>query len=106
MRLLIWNPSSPARAFNPVAVYTTQPDQQAEIDALKAKLAEYSGSVDLADAVSFSMRKAYQLGQTYWQQADSEYFSQNKKCDDTQAKFDALVDEIRALFLQGKNDAE
>ena len=34
---------------------------------------------DLQDYVSKAMRKAFQLGQTYWAQADSEYFSQNKK---------------------------
>lgn len=51
---------------------------------------------DLQDVVSKAMRKAFQLGQVYWQQADSEYFSQNKKCDETQAKFEALVEEVRA----------
>lgn len=50
---------------------------------------------DIQDAVSKALRKAYQLGQIYWQQADSEYYSQNKKADETQHKFDALVDEVR-----------
>ena len=50
---------------------------------------------DIQDLVSKAMRRAWQLGQTYWQQADSESWSQNKKSDETQAKFDRLVDETR-----------
>lgn len=55
---------------------------------------------DIADVVSKAMRKAWQLGQTYWQQADSEYFSQNKKADETREKFRQLVDETRAAVLE------
>ena len=55
---------------------------------------------DIQDAVSKALRRAWGLGQTYWQQADSEYQSQWKKSDETQAKFDALVDETRALVEQ------
>ena len=54
---------------------------------------------DRADVVSKALRKAWQLGQTYWQQADSEYTSQHRKADETQAKFQALVDETRAAIL-------
>ena len=54
---------------------------------------------DKADLVSKAMRRAWQLGQTYWQQADSEYTSQHWKADETQAKFQALVDETRAAIL-------
>ena len=58
---------------------------------------------DLQDLVSKAMRRSWQLGQTYWQQADSEYFSQQKKSDDTQAKFNALIEETRAaLAAQAK----
>lgn len=53
---------------------------------------------DVIDAVSKALRKAWQLGQTYWQQADHEFASYHRKADETQAKFDALVDETRALF--------
>ena len=42
---------------------------------------------DAQDIASIALRKAWQLGQTYWQQADSEYASQWKKSDETQAKF-------------------
>src|SRR5690242_10700430 len=43
-----------------------------------------------------ALRKAFALGQTYWQQADSEYTSQHRKADVTRAKFDALVAETIA----------
>ena len=49
---------------------------------------------DLQDLVRKAMIRAWSLGQTYWQQADSEYYSQNKKSDETQQKFYALVDEV------------
>ena len=51
---------------------------------------------DLADVVSKAMRRAFQLGQTYWQQADSDYTSQHRKADETHARFQALVEETRA----------
>lgn len=53
---------------------------------------------DLQDTVSKALRRAWQLGQTYWQQADSEYTSQHRKADETQGKFDALVEETRAAL--------
>jgi hypothetical protein len=36
------------------------------------------------------LNKTFNLGQTYWQQADSEYLSQNKKADSTLSKFQEL----------------
>lgn len=39
-----------------------------------------------------ALRRAYNLGQTYWQQADSEYMSQHRKADETQRKFEELVE--------------
>lgn len=53
---------------------------------------------DLQDMVSKALRRAWQLGQTYWQQADSEYTSQHRKADETQGKFDALVEETRTAL--------
>lgn len=53
---------------------------------------------DLQDMVSKALRRAWQLGQTYWQQADSEYTSQHRNADETQGKFDALVEETRAAL--------
>ena len=57
-----------------------------------------SAPEDVIDAVTIALRKAFQLGQTYWQQADSDYISQNKKSDDTYAKFLVLGEEISALL--------
>lgn len=53
---------------------------------------------DLADTVSKALRRAWQLGQTYWQQADSESFIQNKKSETTHAAFVALLDDTRAAL--------
>lgn len=47
-------------------------------------------------AVAKALRRAFSLGQTYWQQADSESYSQNRKSEETRAKFDALVAEVCA----------
>jgi hypothetical protein len=46
------------------------------------------------------LKQAFHLGQTYWQQADSESWSQQKKSDATFAKFNALVDETCALLAE------
>ena len=55
-----------------------------------------------ADAVSMALRRAWQLGQTYWQQADSDYISQHKKSEETQRKFEKLCDDtISALRAKG-----
>ena len=62
---------------------------------------------DIADTLSKALRRAYSLGQTYWQQADSDSYAQNRRSDETQRKFDALVDEVRdALFAHCKVVAE
>lgn len=50
------------------------------------------------ELVERALRRAYSLGQTYWQQADSEYASQQRKSDETAAKFQQLVaDTLAAL---------
>jgi 2-methylcitrate dehydratase PrpD len=41
--------------------------------------------------VEKALRRAFSLGQTYWQQADSDYASQWKKSDATKAAFEELV---------------
>lgn len=50
----------------------------------------------LSETVAAAMRKAFNLGQTYWQQADSESYSQNAKSDITRSKFDELLEETTA----------
>ena len=49
-----------------------------------------------ADIATIAMRKAWQLGQAYWQQADSDSYKQNAKSGETQNMFLELVDETRA----------
>ena len=53
---------------------------------------------DTADLVIKALRKAWHLGQTHWQQADSEYRSEWKKADVTQATFNQLVEDTRAAL--------
>ena len=55
---------------------------------------------DLADVVSIALRKAYQLGQVYWQQADSESYRQQDKSALTAEKFNQLVEETRETVLE------
>jgi hypothetical protein len=40
-----------------------------------------------------ALKYAFQLGQTYWQQADSESYSENKKSDKTAELFRMFVDD-------------
>ena len=51
-----------------------------------------------------ALKRAYQLGQTYWQQADSDSYSQHRKSDETHAIFRLLVsdtlDALRAAIAQ------
>ena len=61
---------------------------------------------DTADLVSKALRRAWQLGQTYWQQADSEYQSHWKKADATQATFDQLVEDTRAAILTSNSGTQ
>lgn len=45
----------------------------------------------VGEEIKSALRKAYNLGQIYWQQADSEYVSQQRKSDETHAEFKQLV---------------
>ena len=49
-----------------------------------------------------ALSRAWSLGQTYWQQADSNSYSQNKKSDETQEKFNVLVDAVRLAVALNK----
>lgn len=44
-----------------------------------------------ANELRKALRRAFSLGQTYWRQADSESYRQNKMADATEAEFEALV---------------
>ena len=61
---------------------------------------------DTADLVSKALRRAWQLGQTYWQQADSEYQSHLKRADATQGTFNQLVEDTRAAILAANSSAQ
>ena len=47
----------------------------------------------LTDEVRDAMRMAFNLGQTYWRQADSESIKQQNKSDATREQFEALMEE-------------
>lgn len=64
-----------------------------------------SGAADLTDTVCKALRRAWQLGQTYWQQADSESFVQHKKSETTHAAFVALLDDTRAALASAPAQA-
>lgn len=49
-----------------------------------------------------ALKRAYNLGQIYWQQADSEYTSQHKKADVTEATFKELI-ETTVAALEAKD---
>ena len=66
-----------------------------EVERLKGALE------DARDTASIALRKAWQLGQTYWQQADSESFIQHAKSNETQARFQQLVDETKEEIWKG-----
>ena len=65
-----------------------------------------------------ALRRAYALGQKYWQQADSDFARDNRKADETQAKFNQLVESmqgwlspaeannLRAQLVEAQRDAE
>ena len=59
-----------------------------------------------ADTVSIAMRNAWQLGQTYWQQADSDSYKQNAKAGETYACFHRLVGETIAKIASMEESNE
>ena len=65
--------------------YTQFAAQELVIQQLRDHIA------DSADTADIALRKAWQLGQTYWQQADSESYSQQDKSVGTQERFSKLV---------------
>jgi predicted nuclease with TOPRIM domain len=74
-----------------------------EIERLRKERDELLAAIeDAQDIASKALRKAWQLGQTYWQQADSEYTSQWRKADVTQASFQQLIDDTRAAIAKVK----
>lgn len=50
------------------------------------------------EALRAAMRKAFNFGQTYWRQADSDHVSQHKKADITRDKFIQLTEDTCAIL--------
>jgi hypothetical protein len=44
------------------------------------------------------LRRAWQLGQKYWQQADSQSYAENRRSDETRQKFDELCAKYSAAM--------
>lgn len=70
-------------------------EEQSELTAERAAKAQ---GVLTEDALSKMLRRAYNFGQTYWQQADSEYLSQQRKSNETADKFAEFVTESCAAL--------
>ena len=51
-----------------------------------------------------ALRRAYALGQQYWQQADSDFARDNRKADETQAKFNQLVESMQGWLSPAEAD--
>lgn len=68
---------------------------QQALDALDraiTHLAAQPAPVPLTDErITKALRRAFSLGQTYWQQADSDSYKQNAKSDETRQKFETLI---------------
>ena len=81
-----------------------------EVESLRQQLAEVTKQrdellaalEDAQDIASKTAQKVWSLGQTYWQQVDSEYQSQWKKADETRAKFQQVVDDARSAIARVK----
>ena len=59
-----------------------------------------------ADIATIAMRKAWQLGQTYWQQADSDSYKQNAKSRETYDCFHRIVGETIAKIASMEESNE
>jgi len=61
---------------------------------------------DTEQQVRAAMRRAFNLGQTYWQQADSQSYAENRRSDETRRKFDELVEETVSLVRASAERAQ
>ena len=59
----------------------------------------------LEAALRAAMKKAFNFGQTYWQQADSHFVSQQDKSDITREEFNKLVnDTVRSTLAEPEQE--
>lgn len=62
-----------------------------------------SAANEIAGKVDEAMQRAFNLGQTYWQQADSQYASDNRKSEETRAKFmQVKAESVEAVQKEGE----
>ena len=70
---------------------------------LQNRIAAQPAPVPLTDErITKALRRAFSLGQTYWQQADSDSYKQNAKSDETRQKFETLIVETLNGITGGK----
>lgn len=81
-----------------IADYLHRDVLRAAVAYLSRQSAAETPTGDLTEKVRRAMIRAYGLGQTWWQQADSEYASENKKADVTAARFIELNDDLCAAI--------
>jgi hypothetical protein len=55
---------------------------------------------DIAEMIELSLHRAWNLGQTYWRQADSDYISNHKRAEVTQKAFNQLRLEVAAVIAK------
>lgn len=49
--------------------------------------------IEAREALKRALQRAFQFGQTYWMQADSESYSENRKAATTHAKYNEFVEQ-------------
>ena len=54
--------------------------------------------------IESALRRAYALGEKYWQQADSDFARDQRKADETQAKFNQLVESMQGWLSPAEAD--
>lgn len=57
-------------------------------------------------SIEEALLRAYALGQAYWQQADSESYAQNRRAEDTKAKFKQLLSDVVNQAAEDKRIAD
>jgi hypothetical protein len=72
---------------------------RAALAAGRAAIADVPAVPDDRKLLEQALRRAFDLGQTYWRQADSDSYKQNALSDETRAKFDTLVSETLRVRL-------
>lgn len=88
----IWRPADVPT--NGVAAVATKGKADSPITAPVVPLTD--------ELITKALRRAFSLGQTYWQQADSDSYKQNAKSDETRQKFETLIAETLNGITGGK----